>query len=717
MNSTLNNDNIPWVALVGNPNSGKTAIFNLLTGMNQKVSNYPGITVEKKLGTGEFNDGTVYHLLDFPGTYSLTPESFDERIVAEQVLQWIHGENPPAVIVSVVDATNLSRNLYLTTQLLDLGIPIVIALNMMDLVAQTEKIDPSSLRQWLGAEAVVPMSALKKSGINKIKGQIRAGIFTQTVNNDIFPLEVTKPLETILTPITSLLFTKLGYTPRFAAAQALRLITSKSNLELYNRAIQEKQKIDSKTLNELKDLQTVAIQEIEKEKLKPSSLEAMLRYKWLDENLVQDRSDQARKIRKIHSSEKIDQILTHRWLGPGIFIGLLYFIFQSIFNFSTIPMDWIEDGVSWIGKGAVTLLPESFFRDLLIDGIIAGLGSILIFLPQIVILMFYLTLLEDSGYMARVAFMLDRGMSKIGLHGRSVLPLMSGYACAIPGIMSTRTIDNWKERLITMLILPLMSCSARLPVYALMIGAFIPPITVGYIFGLQGLMMVVMYFIGTVTALILAKVFSLWIKSEGKSSFVMEMPPYRLPIFRSVFRQVFIRAKLFLFNAGKIIMAISIILWFLASYPKTDNRGEQTTIHNSFAGKIGHTIEPAIQPLGFDWKVGIALITSFAAREVVVSTMATIYNVENTADDMVQLSDAMKNDINPSTGLPVFTPLVAVSFMVFYVYAAQCMATFAIIRRETNTWKWPIFMITYMNVLAYLVSLLVYQGGLWLGFS
>ena len=717
MNSTLNNDNIPWVALVGNPNSGKTAIFNLLTGMNQKVSNYPGITVEKKLGTGEFNDGTVYHLLDFPGTYSLTPESFDERIVAEQVLQWIHGENPPAVIVSVVDATNLSRNLYLTTQLLDLGIPIVIALNMMDLVAQTEKIDPSSLRQWLGAVAVVPMSALKKSGINKIKDQIRAGIFTQTVNNDIFPLEVTKPLETILTPITSLLFTKLGYTPRFAAAQALRLITSKSNLELYNRAIQEKQKIDSKTLNELKDLQTVAIQEIEKEKLKPSSLEAMLRYKWLDENLAQDRSDQASKIRKIHSSEKIDQILTHRWLGPGIFIGLLYFIFQSIFNFSTIPMDWIEDGVNWIGKGAVTLLPESYFRDLLIDGIIAGLGSILIFLPQIVILMFSLTLLEDSGYMARVAFMLDRGMSKIGLHGRSVLPLMSGYACAIPGIMSTRTIDNWKERLITMLILPLMSCSARLPVYALMIGAFIPPITVGYIFGLQGLMMVVMYFIGTVTALILAKVFSLWIKSEGKSSFVMEMPPYRLPIFRSVFRQVFIRAKLFLFNAGKIIMAISIILWFLASYPKTDNRGEQTTIHNSFAGKIGHTIEPAIQPLGFDWKVGIALITSFAAREVVVSTMATIYNVENTADDMVQLSDAMKNDINPSTGLPVFTPLVAVSFMVFYVYAAQCMATFAIIRRETNTWKWPIFMITYMNVLAYLVSLLVYQGGLWLGFS
>ena len=713
----MNADTVPWVALVGNPNSGKTAIFNLLTGMDQKVSNYPGITVEKKLGTGKFNDGTVYHLLDFPGTYSLTPESFDERIVTEQVLQWIHGKNPPAVIVSVVDATNLSRNLYLTTQLLDLGIPIVIALNMMDLVDQTEKIDASSLKKWLCAAAIVPVSALKKSGLNKLQEQVRASILTKPVNNDIFPLEVNKTLETILMPITSLLYTKLGYTPRLAAAQALRLITRNSTLELYNRAIQEGQKINSKTVNELEDLRTVAIKEIEKAELKPSSLEAILRYQWLDANLAQDRSDHTNQIRKINANEKIDQILTHRWLGPGIFIGVLYFIFQSIFNFASIPMGWIEAGVNWLGKGAVTLVPESNFRGLLIDGIIAGLGAILIFLPQIVILMFFLTLLEDSGYMARVAFMLDRGMTKIGLHGRSVLPLMSGYACAIPGIMSTRTIDNWKERLITMLILPLMSCSARLPVYALMIGAFIPPITVGYIFGLQGLMMVMMYFIGTVTAMILAKIFSLWIKSEGKSSFVMEMPPYRLPILRSVFRQVFIRAKLFLFNAGKIIMAISIILWFLASFPKTDNIGDQPAIHNSFAGKIGHAIEPVIQPLGFDWKVGIALITSFAAREVLVSTMATIYNVENAADEMVQLSDAMKNDINPSTGLPVFTPLVAVSLMVFYVYAAQCMATFAIIRRETNTWKWPLFMIVYMNVLAYMVSLLVYQGGLWLGFS
>jgi len=714
----LNADTVPWVALVGNPNSGKTAIFNLLTGMDQKVSNYPGITVEKKLGTGQFNDGTVYHLLDFPGTYSLTPESFDERIVTEQVLQWIHGKNPPAVIVSVIDATNLSRNLYLTTQLLDLGIPIVIALNMMDLVDQTEKIDPSSLKKWLGAAAIVPVSALKKSGLNKLQEQVRASILTKPVNNDLFPLEVTKPLETILMPITSLLYTELGYNPRLAAAQALRLITRNSTLELYNKAIQEGQKINSKTVNELEHLRTFAIKEIEKAELKPSSLEAMLRYQWLDANLAQDRSDHTNQIRKINANEKIDQILTHRWLGPGIFIGLLYFIFQSIFNFASIPMDWIEAGVNWLGKGAVTLVPESNFRGLLIDGIIAGLGAILIFLPQIVILMFFLTLLEDSGYMARVAFMLDRGMSKIGLHGRSVLPLMSGYACAIPGIMSTRTIDNWKERLITMLILPLMSCSARLPVYALMIGAFIPPITVGYIFGLQGLMMVVMYFIGTVTALILAKLFSLWIKSEGKSSFVMEMPPYRLPLTRSVTRQVILRSKLFVINAGKIIMAISIVLWFLASYPKLEKTNENINpIHHSYAGKIGHAIEPFIKPLGFDWKIGIGLITSFAAREVMVSTLATIYNVEAGGKDVVLLTEALQEDKDPQTGALLYSPLVALSLMVFFVYAAQCMATFAIVRNETNSWKWPFVMIIYMTALAYISSLCVYQGGRLLGFG
>jgi ferrous iron transport protein B len=381
-------------------------------------------------------------------------------------------------------------------------------------------------------------------------------------------------------------------------------------------------------------------------------------------------------------------------------------------------MDWINSGVAWIGNQVLNLMSAGMLRDLLVEGIIAGVGTILIFLPQILILMFFMTLLEDTGYMARVAFMMDRFMIMIGLHGRSVLPLMSGYACAIPGIMSTRTIDSWKERLITILILPLMSCSARLPVYTLMIGAFIPATHVFGFLNLQGLILVIMYFLGTITAFVLAKVFSLFIKVEGKSSFVMELPPYRIPLWISVFSQVLNRGKLFVVNAGKIILSISIVLWFLASYPKVDEtNGNENPIRTSYAGKIGQVIEPVIKPLGFDWKLGIGLITSFAAREVLVSTMATIYNVESNLDNVVQLKDAMKSDINPETGKPLYTPLVAISLMVFFVFAAQCMATFAIVRNETNSWKWPLFMIIYMNGLAFGASFIVYQGGLLLGYG
>jgi len=381
-------------------------------------------------------------------------------------------------------------------------------------------------------------------------------------------------------------------------------------------------------------------------------------------------------------------------------------------------MDWIDNGVAWFGNMILSSMNDGILRDLLVEGVIAGVGAILIFLPQILILMFFMILLEDTGYMARVAFMMDKFMTQVGLHGRSVLPLMSGYACAIPGIMSTRTIDSWKERLITILILPLMSCSARLPVYALMIGAFIPATTVLGFLNLQGLTLVFMYFLGTATAFLLAKIFSIFIEVQGNSSFVMELPPYRGPLWRSVFSQVFNRGKLFVFNAGKIIMAISIVLWFLASYPKEDKMSSEINpIEYSFAGRIGHTIEPVIEPLGFDWKMGIGLITSFAAREVLVSTMATIYNVESDVDDVVDLKEAMRNDTDPETGLPIYTPLVALSLMVFFVFAAQCMATFAIVRNETNSWKWPMFMILYMNCLAYGASLLVFQGGKLLGFG
>ncbi len=446
-------------------------------------------------------------------------------------------------------------------------------------------------------------------------------------------------------------------------------------------------------------------------------LEATLRFEMLDNTLKDITLINQNEIKNQSRSERVDKMLTHKWLGPLIFFILLYGIFQSIFLWATIPMQYIDSGVGYLGNYCVQLFSPGILRDLLVEGIISGVGAILIFLPQILILIFFMTILEDTGYMARVAFMMDKLMNKIGLHGKSVLPLMSGYACAIPGIMATRTIDSWKERMITIIVLPLISCSARLPVYTLMIGAFIPNKPILGFLNLQGLTMVFMYFLGTVTAMIIAAIISRFIEEKGKSSFVMEMPPYRMPLAVSLFRQVYIRGKLFVINAGKIIMAISIVLWFLASFPKPESDTVSFSIQDSYAGKIGHAIEPVIAPLGFDWKIGVGLITSFAAREVVVSTLATLYNVEDEGDDFVGITEALKNEVNPLTGLPRYTPLVALSIMVFYVYAAQCMATFAIVKNETNSWKWPLIMIVYMTGLAYIGSLLVYQGGQMLGFT
>ena len=706
-----------WAALLGNPNSGKTAIFNLLTGLNHKVSNYPGVTVEKKTGLARFAAGDQFNILDLPGTYSLTPESMDERIVTEQVLNWIHGHEPPDVIISVVDATNLSRNLYLTSQLADLGIPIVVALNMMDMVKQDLNINYEKLANDLDVAAIIPMSATEKWGQSELLESIKKSMNSNVVENP-FPIFLNDDISNALKPLEEMLKTQFSYNNRLAKAQALRLITRKSTVEIYTEMSANGMIVDAAFKKSLQEKRVAAVDILENTGIKHRIMEATLRYEWLDSVLATGNINIESNLKEYNYSEKLDKLLTHKWVGPAIFVTILYFIFQSIFTWATVPMDWINSGVAWIGNQVLNLMSAGMLRDLLVEGIIAGVGSILIFLPQILILMFFMTLLEDTGYMARVAFMMDSFMKMIGLHGRSVLPLMSGYACAIPGIMSTRTIDSWKERLITILILPLMSCSARLPVYTLMIGAFIPATHVFGFFNLQGLILVIMYFLGTVTAFVLAKVFSLFIKVEGKSSFVMELPPYRIPLWISVFSQVLNRGKLFVVNAGKIILAISIVLWFLASYPKVDEtNGNENPIRTSYAGKIGQVIEPVIKPLGFDWKLGIGLITSFAAREVLVSTMATIYNIESNLDNIVQLKDAMKSDKNPETGKPLYTPLVAISLMVFFVFAAQCMATFAIVRNETNSWKWPLFMIIYMNGLAFGASFIVYQGGLLLGYG
>ncbi len=712
------NEGNPWVALIGNPNCGKTAIFNLLTGLNQKVSNYPGITVEKKIGKARFINGDVFNLLDLPGTYSLTPESLDERIVTEQVLQWIHGDNPPSVIVSVVDATNMSRNLYLTTQLTDLGIPVIVALNMMDLVNDKEPVDTNKLAQKLGVEAIVPMSAIEQWGLDELLESIYQSVKSDHYAHTEFPITIDHDRLKILQPLKDLLRENFSYNDRFATAQSLRVLTRHSTIDIYALLVGTGISINKSFINDLKYTREKTIENFERIGVKHRILEATLRYKWLDKVLADAKIIVNTNLSEKTHSERIDKLLTHSLFGPAIFIMVLYFIFQSIFTWASAPMDWINSGVGWTGSQILNLMPPGILRNLIVEGIIAGVGAILVFLPQILILIFFMTVLEDSGYMTRVAFMMDRFMTRLGLHGRSVLPLMSGYACAIPGIISTRTIDSWKERMITILILPLMSCSARLPVYTLMIGAFIPSTTLFGFLNMQGLTLVVMYFLGTATAFILAKIFSIFIKAKGKSSFVMELPPYRMPLWRSVFRNVFNRGKIFIVNAGKIIMAISIILWFLASFPSADETSTDThSIQHSYVGKIGHVIEPIIEPLGFDWKIGIGLITSFAAREVLVSTMATIYNVESDGDGVVVLKDAMQNDRDPKTGKPLYSPLMALSLMVFFVFAAQCMATFAIVRNETNSWKWPIFMIVYMNTLAYSASLLVYQGGKILGFG
>ena len=685
------------ISLIGNPNSGKTALFNILTGLTQKVSNYPGVTVEETVGTANFGK-EKFQILDLPGTYSLVPESHDEAIVSQEYAMWAKGETPPDCIVSIVDSTNLERNLYLTTQLIDLGIPIVIALNMSDLARKKSlKIDCDLLKKSLGVSAVIPISARLNEGIDLLKSEIQIACSTPIQPGNYFPIP--EPVQNAISPLIKWVQDHYGLSKQLSLSLAIRIATV-GKVEGFE--IMENEWV-KRVQNDLINIG-----------FPNGILEPTLRYSWLDQ--VVPRTDFP--IQRKSRSERTDEILTHPWIGPSIFIGILIFIFQAIFSWTSVPMGLIDGGIASFGNWVANVLPSGLLTDLLVEGIIGGAGAILIFLPQILILVFFLTLLEDSGYMARVAIMMDKAMTKVGLHGRSILPLMSGYACAIPGIMATRTIDSWKERLITILVLPLMSCSARLPVYVLMIGAFIPDISVFGFIGLQGLTMVMMYFLGTATAMILSLVFSRWIKTEKKTSFIMEIPPYRIPLMRSVFQQVYSRGKLFVTDAGKIIMAISIVLWFLASFPKIDS-GESgvTSIHNSFAAKIGKTIEPIIKPLGFDWKIGLGLVTSFAAREVLVSTLATIYNVENGEGDVISLSEAMKRDKDPVTGANIFTPLVALSLMVFYVYAAQCMATFAIVKRETNTWKWPVFMVIYMTALAYIGSLIVYQGGLALGFS
>ena len=694
-------------SILGNPNSGKSAVFNLITGLNQKVSNYPGITVEKHSSIISLENKNI-SIDDYPGTYSTKSQSIDEAAVRDTVFKWIESkELRPDGIIYVADITNLRRNLYFFSQLLPLNIPIILLLNMSDLINPADILSIQKLKKEFKIFDIISFSALKRQGLKELRKSMVDLLRNKSKSKNTF-LSLSSENRKLLKPIIDILKNSIDASKELIEDLSLSIFSSESfcKSSFFSNSIKDKVLRERKNI--LSKISTSMSKTI-------NTLESDLRYGFIDEILFNSNFKDRSQIEDKTKSEKLDKFLTHPIFGPFLYIGILYFIFQSIFTFASIPMDFIDGIVSSFGNFVYNNLPDSLLRDLIVDGIIAGVGGIVIFLPQIIILMLFMIILEDTGYMTRVTFMSDKYMRMMGLHGKSILPIMSGYACAIPGIISSRTIDSWKERLVTILILPLISCSARLPVYVLMISAFIPQIYIYDFIGLQGFVMVCMYFLGTITAFILAKVFSKFLSEKSNPSFVMEIPPYRLPILKSVLKQLINRSKLFLVNAGKIIMLISIILWFLVSFPK--HNGESVSIKDSYAGKVGQLIEPVIKPLGFDWKIGIGLITSFAAREVVVSTLSTIYNVEDDGENMVNLKEAMKNDINPVTGKNVFTPLVAISIMVFYVYAAQCVATFAIVKTETNTWKWPIFMIAYMTLLAYIMSFLVYNLGQYFGFS
>src|SRR5581483_5391075 len=647
------------VALIGNPNSGKTTLFNALTGLRQKVGNYPGVTVEKKEGRAALPGGPLLRLLDLPGLYSLTPYSPDE-IIAREVLMGLRADTPaPDVILNVVDASNLERNLYLTSQLLDLGLPVVIALTMADTIEKSGKvIDAAALQEALEREHCLSERVAFSEAVTLLMQE-----------SDLGPTEHLSP--------------------------AVRGLV---------RATREH----------------LAAQEIDF-----PALASEARYAWTAAVCSRALHEAVKPRRSpLPTNERVDRIVMHPFWGYVLFLLVMTVVFQSIFSWARLPMDWIQSGIDSLGAGLTHILPPGDLRDLLKDGVLGGVGNTLVFLPQILLLFFFISLLEDTGYMPRAAFLMDKLMSKVGLHGKSFIPLLSSFSCAIPGIMATRTIGDRKARLITILIAPLMSCSARLPVYALMIGAFVPGrpvLRIGHLtlLTLPGVTLLAMYLLGMIAAFCIAWLFHRTLLKGVSPTFLLELPPYRLPSLRTALFQMVERAGLFLRRAGTIILAVSVVLWFLSTYPKRPDLPPDQQMAHSFVGYLGRGIEPAIAPLGFDWKMGIGIVSSFAAREVFVTAMGTVYNVGDTEEDtgQVDLQKKLRADVDPRTGKHVFTPLVAVCLMIYYVLAMQCMSTVAVVRRETNGWKWPLFQIGYMTGLAWIVTFLVYQGGRLLGYG
>jgi len=757
-----------YVALTGNPNCGKTTLFNALTGLRAKVGNYAGVTVERKEGklTGIESKADI-RVLDLPGTYSLSPNSLDEQVSRDVLLNRLPELPAPNLIVVVVDASNLQRNLYYATQVIELGHPTILALNMVDVAENNgHAINSIKLAELLGVP-VMPIVASTGEGLPQLREKIVAlALASHEMKPRLF-CQLPGLFRIEATALADLLAQTFQERQLQATAEALLLLSNEkalaSSTTHYSESIQDAVAAARKRLDAANvDWRGAPIEW------------RYARVAEIQQSVTAELSPPGETF-----SDKADRVITHKVWGTLIFIAVMYTIFQCIFTFAEYPMTWLESGVSWAGGKVGDMIPPGDLHDLLVNGVVAGVGAVVVFLPQILMLFMFIGLLEDTGYMARAAFLMDRLMSRVGLHGKSFIPMLSSFACAIPGIMATRTIESPKDRLVTILVAPLMSCSARLPVYTLLIGACIPDRVLGNLnyelnlgftkfnvfgfLGLRGLTMLAMYLLGIVVALIMAWIFKKTLLKGETPMLIMELPPYKRPLLRVVLRHIWDRSKLFLTRAGTVILGISIVLWFLATYPKSnqldaqfetrrteitnsfnaislstgtggvsnqlaalqeqietvnkEESGEQ--LRHSFAGMMGRAIEPVIAPLGFDWKIGIGLVASFAAREVFVSTMSTVYNVGEFTDSeagLQTLEQTLREQQRPD-GTRLYTTLTGVTLMVFYVFAMQCVSTVAVVRRETNSWKWPFFQWLYMGVLAWGLAFITYHGGKLLGWG
>ena len=735
------------VVLTGNPNCGKTTLFNALTGLRGRVGNYAGVTVERKEGSLTGADARFpVTLLDLPGTYSLSPQSPDEQIARDILFQRVADIPAPDLVVVVVDASNLQRNLYFATQVIELGHPTLLTLNMVDVARdQGHDIDTDALSKALGVP-VIPMVASQGEGLEPLRHFIRSQASSPGTRH-VIPRDFNELPEAFgreAQAIETALESHFPHRSRLAAAEALLLLsderalpTDKTNTDGNTNGNTANTRYPSALIEQVlsarRRLEAAGVD------WRSTAIEARYARLFAIEQHVTRETPPPDEL----LSDRIDRVVTHRVWGPLIFVTVMALMFQSIFWLAQYPMDGIEAAVDALAQWVGSSMPPGDLNDLITRGAIAGVGSVVIFLPQICLLFLFIGLLEDTGYMSRAAFLMDRLMSRVGLHGKSFIPMLSSFACAIPGIMATRTIETRQDRLATILVAPLMSCSARLPVYTVLIAACIPQRN-----GWPGLTLLMMYLLGIAGALGMAWIFKKTLLRGEPPMLILELPPYKRPMLGAVLRQMWDRSKLFLKRAGTVILGINILLWFLATYPRSSELQQQfdqrhaqwkqaasnpptsaesetlkrldqeeagEKLRQSFAGRLGRAIEPALKPLGFDWKIGIGIVTSFAAREVFVSTLSVVYNVGGDSENTASLAEVMKSE-RRDDGRKTYTPLTGLTLMVFYVFAMQCVSTVAVVRRETNSWKWPLFQTVYMTSLAWILAFLTYQVGTRLGF-